>query len=254
MRRIFDADAWREIFQSIQRNKTRAILTMLGVFIGIFIYISLAGAAQGMKNGFDDLFKGIATNSMFVWAENTTMPYAGFKRGRQIQLKLDDANYIKERIPEIMAIAPRNVQGLWGGAPAKVNRGLKSGNYAVFGDYPEFTKIAPKKIFEGGRFINKEDISGQRKVCVIGERTKRELFEEDEEALGQFITIDDMNFKVVGIHKFEGGGPFDNDSDVFIPYSTYQKLYNTGDNVSWFVIAAYDDADVELVEDKVKQF
>ncbi len=62
-----------------------------------------------------------------------------------------------------------------------------------------------------------------------------------------------MSFQVVGVHKFAGGGPFDNDSDIFIPFTTYTKLYNTGDNVAWFTIAAYDDADVVKVEQGYKR-
>ena len=61
-----------------------------------------------------------------------------------------------------------------------------------------------------------------------------------------------MNFQVVGVHKFAGGGPFDNDSDIFIPFTTYRKIYSTGNNVSWLTIAAYDDADVVQAEKDIK--
>jgi putative ABC transport system permease protein len=252
MRQLFDRDTWREIFQSISKNKLRTFLTMLGVFIGIYIYIGLSGASQGLNNGFEKEFETIARNSMFVFSQRTSKPYAGFKTGRRIQLKLGDVEVLRKQIPEIMAIAPRNVKGIFGSSPGVIKRGIRSGNYSVFGDFPEFTKIAPKKIYDGGRFINDADIEKERKVCVIGERTKKELFDEDEKAIGQYIAIEDVNFQVIGVHKFAGGGPFDNDSDIFIPFTTYRKLYNTGDNVSWFTIAAYDDADVVQVEKDIK--
>ena len=174
------------------------------------------------------------------------------KLGRQIQLKLSDAEALKKQIPEIEAIAPRNVRGIFGSNPGIITRGLKSGNYSVFGDFPDFTKIATKRIYDGGRFINDDDIEQERKVCVIGERTQKELFDEDENPIGGYIEIDNVNFQVVGVHKFAGGGPFDNDSDIFIPFTTYKKLYNTGENVSWFTIAAYDDANVVEVEKDIK--
>jgi len=252
MRQLFDRDTWVEIFQSIRKNKLRTFLTMIGVFIGIYIYIGLSGASKGLDNGFEKEFKSIARNSMFVFSSSTSKPYAGFKTGRRIQLKIQDVDVLRQQVPEIMAIAPRNVKGFFGSNPGVIKRGIRSGSYSVFGDFPEFTKIAPKKIYDGGRFINDADIEQERKVCVIGERTQRELFDEDEEPIGGYIAIENVNFQVVGVHKFAGGGPFDNDSDIFIPFTTYRKLYNTGDNVSWFTIAAFDDADVVQAEQDIK--
>ncbi|MGB5498152.1 MAG: ABC transporter permease [Maribacter sp.] len=249
---IFDKNTWQEIFGSIGKNKTRTIITVIGVLWGIFIYIALSGAAKGLDNGFEKQFETVAMNSMFVWAQSTSMPYDGYKTGRQLQLKLADVTILQNRIPEIQNIAPRNVRGVFGDEPGLIVRGQKSGNYAVYGDYPVFTQIATKKIYDGGRFINDEDIEQTRKVCVIGERTQNELFEEDEDPIGGFIRIDNIYFQVVGVHKFTPGGGFESDSDIYIPFTTYRKLYNSGDNVGWLTIAAYDDADVVQAEEDVK--
>ena len=75
MRFIFDSNTWQEIFGSIGKNRTRTIITVVGVLWGIFIYIALSGAAKGMDNGFEKIFESVAKNSMFVWAQNTSMPY-----------------------------------------------------------------------------------------------------------------------------------------------------------------------------------
>lgn len=252
MRFIFDANTWQEIFGSIGKNKVRTIITVVGVLWGIFIYIALAGAAKGMDNGFEKAFETVAMNSMFAWAQSTSMPYEGFKTGRQLQLKLGDATVLENRIPEIQYIAPRNVRGVFGDAPGAIIRGNKSGNYSVYGDFPVFTQIATKKIYDNGRFINDEDIDQSRKVCVIGERTQEELFDKDEDPIGGYIRIDNVYFQVVGVHKFVPGGGFETDGDIFIPFTTYRKLYNTGEDVGWFSIAAYNDADVVQVEKDVK--
>jgi putative ABC transport system permease protein len=122
----------------------------------------------------------------------------------------------------------------------------------VYGDFPEYTKIATKKIYDGGRFVNEEDIKYRRKVCVIGERTQTELFEKDEDPIGQYIKIDNIYFQVIGVHKFVPGGGFESDGDIFIPFETFRQIYNTGETVQWFTIAAYDDADVVAVEKDVK--
>jgi putative ABC transport system permease protein len=249
---LFDRDTWQEIFGSISKNKTRTVITVIGVLWGIFIYIALSGAAKGLDNGFERQFENIAMNSMFVWAQRTSIPYEGFKIGRSVELKLSDIEVLKKRVPEIEFIAPRNARGVFGGSSPLVVRNNKSSNYNVYGDFPVYTKIATKKIYEGGRFINEEDIKYKRNVCVIGERTQTELFEKDEEPIGEYIRINDIYFQVVGVHKFVPGGGFESDGDIFIPFETYRQIYNSGDNVQWFTIAAYDDADVVKVEKDIK--
>jgi len=250
---IFDRDTWQEIFGSISKNKIRTVITIIGVLWGIFIYIVLSGAAKGLDNGFERQFENIAMNSMFIWAQQTSIPYDGFKIGRQIELKLSDIDFLKKRVPEIEFISPRNAKGVFGSSSPLVVRKNKSSNFNIYGDFPEFTKIATKKIYDGGRFINEEDIKYKRKVCVIGEQTQAELFEKDENPIGQYIKIDDIYFQVIGVHKFIPGGGFETDGDIFIPFETFRKLYNTGDIVQWFTIAAYDETDVVAVEKDIKK-
>lgn len=252
LRTIFDRDTWQEIFGSIQKNKLRTVVTVIGVLWGIFIYIALSGASKGLDNGFEREFEEVAINSLFVWAQNTSIPYDGFRTGRRLQLKLDDETFLDERIPQLQYIAPRIARGAFGGSGSDVRRKGKVGTYAIYGDFPILINIASKDIYKGGRFINQSDIDYQRKVCVIGERTQEELFEVNEDPIGAFIEIDGMYFKVVGVHKYTPGGGFESDSDIFIPFTTFKLLYNTGDRVNWFAMAAYDDADVIAVEADIK--
>lgn len=249
---LFDRNTWQEIFGSISKNRTRTIITVIGVLWGIFIYIALSGAAKGLDNGFDKVFKTVAINSMFVWAQSTSMPYDGFKTGRPLQLKLEDVKTIQNRIPEVQYIAPRITQGQFGSEPVYTVRGQKYGSYVLNGDYPIYTKISTKKIYDGGRFINQEDIDQARKVIVIGERVEQELYNKDENPVGTWIRVGSVYFQVIGVHKLAQGVSFDSDSAMFIPFTTYQKLYNSGDNIGYMCIAAYDDVDVVQVEKDIK--
>ena len=249
---LFRRDTWTEIFSSITKNKARTTITVIGVLWGIFIYITLSGAAKGLDNGFERQFKRVAMNSMFVWTQQTSVPYKGYKTGRSIQLKLKDISKLKQQVAEIQYIAPRNAKGVFGGESPIINRGLRHGNYNVYGDFPVVVKIATKDIYDGGRFINEADITESRKVCVIGERTKNELFLKKENPIGKFISIDKIFFQVVGVHKFQQGGGFEDDGDIYIPFTTFRKLYNAGDNVGWLAIAAHNNVDVMEVEKKVK--
>ena len=251
---IFDADTWQEIFSSISKNKTRTIITVIGVLWGIFIYIALSGAAKGLDNGFERQFRNIAMNSIGVWTQKTSLAYAGFKKGRSPRLKFKDAAALKERVPGIQFITPRNVRGVFdGGAPPLVVRGNKSETYALYGDTPEYARIVAKKIYDGGRFINEKDVELERKVCVIGERTVKELFEPNENPIGEYVRINQTYFKVIGVHKFVQGGGFESDGDIFIPFTTFNKMYNYGDNVNFFFLAAYDSEDPVKIEAQIEE-
>ena len=251
---IFDKDTWQEIFGSIGQNKLRTVITIIGVLWGIFLYILLSGIAKGVDNGFEQRFERISSNSLFVWTQNTSIPYSGFKIDRKWNIKLNDVETLKTEIPEIKNIAPRIQKGNWGSQGASVTNGQRNGTYNIYGDYPILKVVSQKDIYDGGRFINHLDIKEERKVCVIGERTKKELFSDDINPIGKYININNIYFKVIGIHKFvdEGGGSFADDGDIHVPFSTFKRLYNTGDIVGFLLIAGFDDVDILKIERQVK--
>jgi len=250
MKFIFDKDSWQEIFGSIKKSKLRTAITVIGVLWGVFLFITLLGAAKGMENGFDREFKNLATNSIFLWAERTERPYKGFQRGRRMRLKIQDTEAIKKQIPEVQFVVPRNVQGVFGGPPASVKRKTNTKTYKLFGDYPMLDNVNKVKIIDG-RFINVNDINSERKVCVIGEKIVDELFKKDEKPVGDFLEINGSFFQVVGTYK-DNGNSFEGDDSIYIPFSTYRKINNTGENIGWMVIAANKDADIVEVEKNAK--
>ena len=250
MKFIFDKDSWQEIFGSIKKSKLRTAITVIGVLWGVFLFITLLGAAKGMENGFDREFKNLATNSIFLWAERTERPYKGFQRGRRMRLKIQDTEAIKKQIPEVQFVVPRNVQGVFGGPPASVKRKTNTKTYKLFGDYPMLDNVNKVKIIDG-RFINVNDINSERKVCVIGEKIVDELFKKDEKPVGDFLEINGSFFQVVGTYK-DTGNSFEGDDSIYIPFSTYRKINNTGENIGWMVIAANKDADIVEVEKNAK--
>lgn len=250
MKFIFDKDTWQEIFGSIKKSKLRTAITVIGVLWGVILFVVLLGAARGMENGFDREFSKLATNSIFLWGSRTSMPNEGFQRGRRIRLKIQDVEAIKKQIPEIEFVAPRNVQGVFGRAPAQVKRITNSKTYKIFGDYPILNNVQQIKLFDG-RFINLIDITEERKVCVVGEKVVDELFEKDEHVVGSSLQINGSFFQIVGTYKSSQGG-FEGDDSIYIPFSTYRKLNNTGDYIDWMVIAANKNADIMKVEEQVK--
>lgn len=252
---LFSKDTWQEIYFSLRNNKLRTFLTMIGVGWGMFLYVSLLGAAKGLENGFDKLFSGFATNSIFLWAQNTTIPYDGFPKGRSLHLNLPDIEMLKNKVPEIDYISPQNSRGSFTGTPGEtMSRNGKNATYSLTGDYPIGNKISEKKLIFG-RYINDADVSGNKSVAVIGEEIYNNFFDskKNENPLGKSINIKGTFFNVIGVFRIKKGGGFENDRTAFIPLSTYTKMYNAGDQVDMFAIVSKPHTDLNIVEEKVKE-
>lgn len=248
---LFDRDLWIEIFHTLGQNMFRTIMTMLGVIFAMIILVLLLGSANGMSNGFDKIFAGTASNSLFVWGQSTSEPYKGFERGRRIRFKLEDADILVKNIPEIEVLAPRIELGNHRGIVTVYRNGQTSGS-AVYGDYPQIDNITKKKLVEG-RFLNQSDIEGSRKVCVIGEETYELLFEKGEQAIGEEIRINGVYFSIVGIYKPNNNINIDGENAVFVPFSTFQKAFGSGDRMGWMAVAVEPNTKVAVVESEIKR-
>ena len=236
---LFERDTWQEVYDSLSKNKLRSALTMVGVWWGILLLIGLLGSAKGLENSFNRLFGDFATNSVFVWAQSTSKPFKGFQEGRQVQLKISDAKKIEENVEGIEFVVPRNQSS------ALVVRNFLSGNFGVSGDYPLLDQVQKKKMIRG-RFINQTDIDENRKVVVISEEIYKQIFEKDEEMIGEYILLNGMNFKVIGV--FETGGNMGPSEDMHIPFTTFQQIYNMGENIGWMMITGKPEYDISQIE------
>jgi len=251
--KIFDLDKWHEIYFALRKNPWRTFFTAFGVFWGIFMLIIMMGAGEGLYNGASQDLGDMATNSVFMWTRKTTLPYKGFPRGRFYRFNNADTKALKDNIPELQYIAPR-LQGWGGDGSNNVIRGERTGGFQIQGDYPEINIIDPVSITKG-RFVNYLDINEKRKVAVIGLRVYNELFETDENPIGEYIQIQGVYFKVVGLFQSKKN---DQQADrenqaIYIPFTTLQKVYNYGDIVGWYSMTAKDDIPVEVVEMKAKE-
>ena len=241
---LFDRDTWQEVYDSMSKNKLRTVITMVGVWWGILLLIALLGAARGMENSFNRLFGDFATNSVFVWGQVTSKPFKGFQEGKQVQLKLSHVQKIKENVEGIEFIVPRNIN------QSLVVRNFLSGTYSINGDYPLLDKVQKKKLLKG-RFINQNDIDDKKKVAVISEDIYKQLFEKDDEPIGKYVQMNNINFTIIGVSQNENAnmGP---STDIIIPFSTFQQIYNQGDNVGWIIITGKPEYNIKQIEEDAK--
>lgn len=250
---IFKIDTWQEIYYSLKNNKLRTFLTMIGVGWGMFLFVALLGAAKGMENGFDKTFSGFATNSIFLWAQNTSIPYDGFPKGRKMDLHLSDLDLLPKKIQQIDYISPQSSRGNFGTPGEAFSRNGKNATYTLTGDFPIGNKISEKKLIFG-RYLNDADISGNKNVIVIGEEIYKNFFDakKNENPIGKPVNVKGIFFNVIGVFRVKKGGGMENDQSSFIPFTTFSKMYNNGDKVGFFAIVSKPDADLTVVEDQVK--
>lgn len=248
---MFSKDRWDEILEALTANKFRTLLTAFGVFWGITILVLLLALTNGLKNGVTSGFGNFAANSMFMWTQGTSKPYKGLPKGRQFNYKIDDVEAIKNEIPNIKYISPRNQLGGFRGAN-NVTRGTKTGAFEIYGNYPEYIKQQPMDILQG-RFVSYSDINAKRKVCVIGTGVVKGLYDIDEEVMGTYIKINGVNFMVVGTFKMSNSqGDKEQDANtVYIPFTTFGQAFNRGDNVSMMAVTATDNVSITEIKQQI---
>jgi putative ABC transport system permease protein len=247
---MFDLDRWLEIYHVLRSNKLRTFLTAFGVFWGIFMLVIMLGSGRGLENGVTQNFGDMATNSVFIWAQQTTIPYKGFTRGRSFDYENSDTRALSEGIPEIKYLAPRTNVGGYNGS-SNVVRFLKSGQFQIFGDYPVFNKIDPVNMVSG-RFLNEFDLKEKRKVVVVGQRVVDILFEKGENPINQYIRINGVYFNVIGVFqsKRNGEAAANDNQRIHMPFTTLQQTFNLGNSVGFFNITSQDGIPVAIVEKK----
>lgn len=249
---FINLDKLQEIWYTIKQNKLRTFFTAFGVFWGIFMLVVMLGAGKGLHNGVSTGMGDMATNSMFMWGNRTTVPYKGFTRGRWVRFNNEDTKALKDQLTEAEYIAPR-LQVFASQNQNNVVRKERTAAYSIQGDYPEFNKIDPSDILQG-RFINDNDIDGKRKVVVIGQRVYQEMFDPGEDPIGEYLKIRGVYFKVVGVCKSKKNDQQAEreDQQVFMPFTTMQSTYNMGDRVGWYSITAKEGHSAANVLEKAK--
>lgn len=233
---MFDLDKWQEIFNSISKNKTRTVLTGFSVATGIFMLIFLLGAGRALKNGVQKTFQQDAQNSIVIYGGRTKIAHKGTPIGKRIRLNNRDYEVLKRTIPNLDAIAATSyIPGA-----EYISYKNKFGNFSVTPIHSEYYKAKNIEMIEG-RFLNKNDLDENKKVVVIEKSVLSSLFGEAD-AIGEFVNINDILFKVIGVYQqadFNG-----NSKELFIPITLAQKVFNNDDKLGNLFLT-FDNISVE---------
>jgi putative ABC transport system permease protein len=247
---MFDLDLWREIFQSINKNRTRSLLSGFTVAFAILLFAILFGITNGLLNTFAEAFKDDAINSIVVWSGQTTKAYKGLQAGRQIQFKNKDHDYILDefgdKVEYMTSRVMKNVDATF--------RNEKN-NYTIRAIHPDNLFIEQNKVQEG-RYINQRDIENKTKVVIIGRLVEEDLFTKTK-AVGKYLNLSGIQYKVVGVYTDDGGD--DEERMLYIPITTAQLLYGNNDYVDMMYLTYNPEMDYDkalafgnLMEKKLK--
>jgi putative ABC transport system permease protein len=216
-------DRFQEIYSTIQKNKLRTVLTGFSVAWGIFMLILLLGSGTGIENGVKNEFRNVATNSIWVHPGQTSKPFKGLQPGRQIEFTNTDYDEIKTNLVGVEHITARYY--LWN--TNLISYQKEYGAFNIIAFHPDH-KFLENTLLKEGRLINELDVSRARKVATIGTLVKEQLF-KDEPAVGKFININGVPFKVIGVHFDEGREM--HLRLIYLPVSTAQKVFGGGNKI-----------------------
>ena len=224
---MFDLDRWREIFQSINKNKLRSVMSGFTVAFAILLFTLLFGVVSGLSNTFKSTFADDAQNFMKLRVWKTSKPYEGLQSGRRVQLKNEDYKYIGETYKNKIQYQSARIFKNF-----SIKYKNEANMYSVMAVNPDH-QFLEKTIIEEGRYLNVRDLNEKSKNIVIGRLVKRDLFGE-RPALGKRVNVNGSSYLVIGVFSDEGG---DNEERrAFIPITTAQAMYGNNDYLSEIVL------------------
>ena len=245
-----DLDSYREILDTLTRNKSRSFLTGFGVFWGVFMLVALIGGGQGMKEMLNKNFEGFATNSAIVWAQPTSKAYKGFRKGRMWEMEYKDVERLKNSIPELDVVSPVL---------------FSSGGTAYFGDrkttvgingvQPNYLRVSEPKLLYG-RYLNDMDVAQCRKVCVIQKKTYKDLFPGGGDPCGQYIRVDSVHYQIVGVDYSSAEGinmGSEEGTLMLLPITLMQRTYNLGQQVHMIAVTGRKGVVMSTIVPRIRE-
>jgi putative ABC transport system permease protein len=228
---MFDIDKWQEVLGAIRKNKLRTFLTAFSVMWGIFMLIVLLGASEGLSNGTRSKFMSNPTNTIWISAGRTAVPYNGMGPGRQINLKTEDYNYILNGVEGITSSSARFM--VWS---TEITYGQDYSSYPLRAVHPEYQFFESSSIIKG-RYLSERDMQEGRKVAVIGKDIENDFF-QNEDPIGKYLHVSGIPFKIIGV--FEDLGSMREMRYMYVPLKVGQEVFGVGDGIDRMALCTGD--------------
>ena len=238
-----------EFLSDLRTQKLRAFLTTFGIIWGTVAIIVLIALGVGFKRQLAINMHGIGESISIMFPGKTTKVYEGFGTGRPLSFIEEDVTLLEAQVPDLKAISPeyskRNV-------PTRV--GINIMNPLITGVIPIYSEMRNVIPEMGGRFVDEVDIRHRKRVALIGDEVKKNLF-GDADAVGQMIYVGEVPFTVIGVmqKKIQNSSYNTRDQNrVFIPASTFASVFGAI-HLNNIIYQPKDPTRSEEVEKEVRQ-
>ncbi len=219
-------------YDSLINHKTRALLTMLGIIIGVAAVISMVAVGQGAQSAVEEQIASLGTNVLIIFPGSITQGGVRLGAGAQTTLTTADVDAIREGCSDVAYVSPM----------ARTGRQVVAGNLnwgtSVQGGSADYFRIREWPL-ASGRYFTEQDDRAETKVCLLGQTVIQNLF-PGQDPVGQEVRIGNLPFIVIGtlVAKGQTSNGQDQDDIVVMPFSTLQRKVLGQDFVSTILVSA----------------
>lgn len=227
----------RIALQGLAANKLRAILTMLGIIIGVGAVITMIAVGQGARQKTLSQIQALGTNVLIIQSGQTKSGGVFGGAGSWRNITFDDLDAILKKCPAVVALSGEDM------TQAQVKAGRANTNTNVIGVGPDYADIRNFTV-ANGRFFTPRDIRGRSPVCILGWKIATDFF-KDKSPLNERVRINSTSYRVVGVMARKGQvGSQNADDQVFLPLSTFQHRLG-----QWWWRGRVATADIEAASE-----
>ncbi|MBT8317841.1 MAG: FtsX-like permease family protein [Lutibacter sp.] len=225
-------------FKAIILNKTRTLLTMLGIIIGVASVIAMLAIGEGSKESIRTTISAMGSNMITIRPGSDVRGGVRQERSAMETLTLNDYYAIKEQANLLTYITP-----LVNGGGQVIN-GSNNWPSTIYGVNPTYLKIKITELQSGSMFTDAE-VQSAAKVALIGQTVVDNVFPDGQDPVGQMIRFNNIPFKIIGILEEKGENTFGQDQDdvVIAPYTTVQKRILAIDHLESIIASAISEDD-----------
>jgi putative ABC transport system permease protein len=233
-----------EALESLNSNRMRSFLTILGIVIGVGAVIAMLAVGTGAQSTITGSISGIGSNLLFVYKGNTI---ADVSNPKNLSMQDADALLDQYQAPSVEAVAPM-VSGT-----VEVSTANEKTSSSLDGVTADYQSVRNATLSEGS-FITDDNVLGRAKVAVIGTDVAKKLFDRTDGLVGESIRVNGLSFKIIGVLESKGGSSFGSqDNIVLVPITTAQVniLHKDSNRVDIIMVQATSASTISEASDEV---
>ena len=233
--------------KAIYNNKTRSLLTMLGIIIGIASVIAMLGFGQGTQESITSEISSMGSNMIMINPGGERRAGQRMDASSMQTLKMEDYNSIRNECPHVTFVSPSVSSS---GQLVAGNNNYPASVTGCSQDYLEIRQLS----MQDGEMFTEQDVKTSAKVCVIGKTIVDNLF-PNEDPIGKSIRVNKIPFRVVGILESKGTNSMGMDQDeiVLAPFTTVMKRMLSQTHLSGIQCSATSEADTQLAMNEIEE-